>query len=378
MSVESDSPIDLSLSEEDLDHLTHQEKTIATDHFSKFSRYLYERGKEPKKNVGYASSSIRPIVRRVMQAAQQTCNEEASAIQLTVGDADQFIEALNEDTVLTQEGDPYTEGSKRKFVSALNAYFRFQGTEWESEITFSDNPTDSGTDPFTRTESEKLFEASIEYKSPPTYKNVSPEERDRWNAELAQYLNKPKAKVGPKDWSELQQSWKFPSLVSVSRDCASRAGWIEGLETNQVELKAGKIITPPEKAIKNNSCWENELSDRSITCLENWFEQRSNRPKYDDSDYVWLNREGNPYSSHNLNRLLRNLMDEAGIKPNGRILSWHSIRHSTGCYLYNQHKDLTIVADVLRQNSLEAAKRYAHPTPEMKKDAVEALQRGGL
>jgi site-specific recombinase XerD len=143
-------------------------------------------------------------------------------------------------------------------------------------------------------------------------------------------------------------------------------------------LEAGKIITPPEKAIKNDSCWENELSDRSITCLENWFEQRANRPKYDDSDHVWLNREGNPYNSHNLNRLLRNLMDEAGIKPNGRILSWHSIRHSTGCYLYNQHKDLTIVADVLRQNSLEAAKRYAHPTPEMKKDAVEALQRGGL
>ena len=374
MNAASRSPIDLSLSDEDLDHLTHQEKKIATDHFSKFSLYLYERGKEPKKNVGYAPSSIRPIARRVIQATQHTCNEDTSAIQLTVDDADQFIRALNEDTVLTQDGTPYAEGSKRKFVSALDAYFRFQGTEWESEITFNDNSTNSGADPFTRTEGEKLFKASIEYKSPPTYKNVSPEERDRWNAELAQYLNKPKAKVGPKDWSELQQSWKFPSLVSVSRDCASRAGWIEGLETNQVELKAGKIITPPKKAIKNNSWWDNELSDRSITCLENWFEQRANRPKYDNSDHVWLNREGNPYSSHNLNRLLRNLMHEAGIKPNGRILSWHSVRHSTGSYLYNQHKDLAIVAEVLRQNSLEAAKRYAHPLPETKKEAVEALQ----
>jgi hypothetical protein len=48
-----------------------------------------------------------------------------------------------------------------------------------------------------------------------------------------------------------------------------------------------------------------------------------------------------------------------------------------GMYVYNQHKDLKLVAEVLRQKSIEAATRYAHPTPETKKDAVEAIQGGG-
>ena len=69
---------------------------------------------------------------------------------------------------------------------------------------------------------------------------------------------------------------------------------------------------------------------------------------------------------------------KGGIQPNDRKLSWHSIRHSTGSYLYNQHKDLAIVAEILRQNTLEAARRYAHPLPETKKEAIEALQGGGL
>jgi site-specific recombinase XerD len=70
-------------------------------------------------------------------------------------------------------------------------------------------------------------------------------------------------------------------------------------------------------------------------------------------------------------------MEEAGIEANGRNLTWHSIRHSTGMYVYNQHKDLELVAEILRQKSLQAAKRYAHPTPETKRDVIESIQGGG-
>ena len=125
----------------------------------------------------------------------------------------------------------------------------------------------------------------------------------------------------------------------------------KGINKTGINLKTGRLTTPPEKAVKNDTSWDNELTDRSVTCLKEWFKQRSNRPKYDDSSHVWLTRESNPYNSHTLNPLLRNLMDEGGIQPNDRKLSWHSIRHSTGSYLYNQHKDLAIVAEILRQNT---------------------------
>lgn len=364
------------ISHEAIDHLNHQQRTIFTEMWEEFIHYLEVKGKNPKKKEGYAESSIRPLARRAYQTQQFVWEHKSRTAKLTPEYADQFVEALNQDTFTTSDGEPYSECSKRKFLSAIEAYFRFQGIDWTPEISFQDTPSDEGADAFTRAEREGLFDAASEYKSPPAYKNVSPEERDRWNAELAQFLGTPKSKIGPDDWAELQQFWKLPSLIAVALDCGCRAGMIERLETQQINLDAGRLITPSEKALKNDRSWDNELSDRSITCLRHWFRQRANRPKYDDSDHVWLNRQGNPYNSHTLNSLLQNLMDQADIKPNGRKLSWHSIRHSTGCYLYNKYNDLTIVAETLRQNTLEAARRYAHPTPETKKEAVESLQAG--
>ncbi|MFB6196822.1 MAG: tyrosine-type recombinase/integrase, partial [Halobacteriaceae archaeon] len=97
----------------------------------------------------------------------------------------------------------------------------------------------------------------------------------------------------------------------------------------------------------------------------------------DETTALWLNRERNRYNSKNLNDLLQNLMEEAGIDANGRKLTWHSIRHSTGMYVYDRERDLGIVAEILRHKSLEAARKYAHPTPETKKDVIESIQGGG-
>lgn len=362
------------LSDEIISHLNHQQKALFIEFWTEYIEYLLEKGKNPKKNEGYAESSIRPIARRVCQVQQFVWKNENLTTKLAPEYANNFVKALNQDTFIKGNGEPYSECSKRKFVSAIKTYFRFRKINWTPEIEFSDNPSDEGADEFTQSERNELFTAACEYQSPPTYKNVSPEERDRWNAKLAQYLGKPKAKIGPDDWEELRQFWKFSSLISVALDCGSRAGMIERLEMRQIDLDAGTLTTPPQKAIKNDLRWENELSDRSITCLKHWFKQRANRPKYDETDHIWLTRENTPYTSHTLNNLLRNLMAQAGIEPNGRKLSWHSIRHSTGCYLYNKYNDLTIVAETLRQSTLEAARRYAHPTRETKKEAVESLQ----
>jgi site-specific recombinase XerD len=69
-------------------------------------------------------------------------------------------------------------------------------------------------------------------------------------------------------------------------------------------------------------------------------------------------------------------MDEAGIEAENRTLTWHSIRHSTGMYVYNQERDLSLVAEILRHKSLESARKYAHPTPETKRNIVENLHGG--
>lgn len=216
----------------------------------------------------------------------------------------------------------------------------------------------------------------MENDSPPNYKNLSPEERERWKIYLAQKLGKPKGDISRDNWEELRQGWKIPSLVSAAQDGGMRAALIGRLTTDLVDLNAGQIAVPPEVAVKNDSSWQIELSNKSITLLEKWLEQRANKPKYDSSQKIWLNRNSNPYNSYTLNHLLSNLIEEAGIDQGERKLTWHSIRHSTGMYVYDEERDLALVAEILRHESLESAKQYAHPTPELKKDVVSSINGG--
>lgn len=371
-------PIDIEyLGEDSLDSLNYKQRVLFASFWESLIQFLREKGKNPKRNSGYAESNLPTVARRIHQVNEYCWENGPKSIKLSTDGATQFVEDLNDDQLLTNEGEPYAESSKRKFVEAIEAYFRFRGEDWDSPVDFGDGEYTAGSDPFRINERDALMESSLEYNTPPSYKNVSPEERDRWNTYLAQVLGKPKDEIGPDDWEELQKCWKIPSLISVSLDIGPRAALISRLTDDNIGSDNQTLHIDPETAVKNDRSWTNELSDRSATLLRRWLEQRANKEKYDDSDHIWLNRKGNPYDSKSLNRLLRNLIEEAGIDQSGRKLTWHSIRHSTGMYIYNEEKDIGLVAEILRQASLEAARTYCHPTPETKQDLLESIQGGG-
>lgn len=364
------------LGESSVNELNYRQKVLYNEFWGDFLTFLREEGKNPARCIGFEESSVRPISRRVHQIFECIWEDGPIVLQITPEHADQILKQLDEAEITTESGDEYDEESKRKFKNALEAVFRFLDEEWVPEISFSNKESSDNSDPFTKRERGLLFDEALDYKSPPTYSNVSPEERDRWNRHIAQYLGIPKDEISPSDWEELRRSWKVASIIATSLDAGWRVKMVQRLETTHLDLENEQIIIPAEDAVKNDKKWTVQLSTRSVKMLKRWLPQRSNQTKYDGSRALWLNREGNRYKGSNLNNLLQNLMEEAGIEANGRKLTWHSIRHSTGMYLYNQHKDLKLVAEVLRQKSLEAATRYAHPTPETKKDAVEAIQGG--
>jgi len=84
-----------------------------------------------------------------------------------------------------------------------------------------------------------------------------------------------------------------------------------------------------------------------------------------------LNQKGNPYSSKNLNYLLNQLLERAGIEAGNRKLVWYSFRKSTATYVQSEADDIT-TADVLRSTP-ENVKNYATPTPEEKRDILERI-----
>jgi integrase len=362
------------LSEDSLAALNYQQQLIFAEFWEQWLTWIREKGKKPARHIGYSASNVRPLARRVYQVFAYYWNWDKIILELTQEAADHYLEKVDRGDITTQRENEYAEPSKSKFRGALKAYFKYKGVDWTPEISFSKSEPANSSDPFTQRERELLLDAALEYKSPPTYANVTPEERDRWNAWIAQDLGKPKAEVTPEDWETLSRSWKIPSLISSALDAGWRAAMVDRLNVAQINKEKGKVIIPPGKAVKNDAEWKNELSTRTTKILRKWLSQRKNKEKYDDSAAVWLNRKGNRYNSKTLNRLLRNLMDNAGIEANGRKLTWHSIRHSTGMYLYERYGDLGIVAEVLRHQSLESARKYAHPTPESKQSAIEEIQ----
>lgn len=342
-------PEDSQQESREFDTLNERQTSIYLSVLERFEEYLREQGKVPRKSIGYAEDSIGPRVSRIQRVFDWLWESEEITTELSTEQADRFIEALDTDSYRAADGERYSEASKRKFRDTLENWFEFHDVEWEPTIRFTDDDATGDADPFSRAELRKLWQAALQYKSIPSYNNLSPTERDRWRAHIAQELGKPKDEVSPADWDAINQDWKIPSLIRTTRAAGWRPAMVAKLRVDWYDESTQTIHIPQGQAVKNDAAWAQALDDESAFALENWLEQRENLDKYEGREEIWLNRQGNPYQSGSLNTLLRNLMEDAGIEPYGRKLVWYSFRHSIGTYVYGEYKDLKIVAETLRQ-----------------------------
>lgn len=351
--------------------LNSRQREIYSSILAEFAEYLREKGKNPKKKKGY--SDVNERISRFHRVVKWAWNNEGPTTEFTADHADAAIEALADDSLCQLKGEPYSEGSKRKISNVLENWFEFRNVEWSPEINFTDSRAKNNADPYLKDELRQLWETSLKYKEIPKYNNLSPEDRDRWKAHIAQELGKPKEDVRPTDWDAINNDWKVPSLIRTAREAGWRPDIVGRMAVEWYDPDAQTIYIPEGKAPKNDSSWDQELSAEGALALDNWLEQRANQELYDGRKEIWLTREGNPYTSGTLNDLLDNLMDEAEINQRGRKLVWYSFRHSIGTYVYHEYHDLRAVAEVLRQNSTASADRYVHPLPELKQEVADLM-----
>jgi integrase len=86
------------------------------------------------------------------------------------------------------------------------------------------------------------------------------------------------------------------------------------------------------------------------------------------SEYVFVNPETkNPY--YDLKRAFNLLCKEANVKN----FVFHDIRHTAATRMVAAGIDLAVVREVLGHSDISTTMRYAHPVPEQKKKAIEAL-----
>lgn len=364
---------DSVVSEEQLSPLKDRQSEVYAAKLARFADYLEQKGKDPKRNEGYGDVTER--ISRFHRAVKWYWSQHQTKTEITTDDADEINCALEEDRFRKVKGDPFVTGTKRKLNDVLKNWFEFQDIEWSPEYEFSDGDAkkENQPDPYTRDELIQLWETSLTYKSIPSYNNLSSGERDRWKGHIAQELGKPKEQVVPDDWEQINNDWHVPSLIRTTRSQGWRPDLIGRLEVDWYDSADRAICIPKGEATKNDAPWRVELTDEGTLALDKWLDQRALMDLYDGRDEIWLTRKGNPYSSGPLNHLLRNLMDEAGIKSRGRKLVWYSFRHSIGTYVFDDTKSTMMVAEQLRQKSRASAEQYIHPLPEVKRDIANIM-----
>lgn len=338
------------------------------EHRRKLLQWLLHIGKDPQKAEGYAYNTVFNRSSRMDVFYRWVWDEEGRyTTQVTPDHADAYVQEL--------AYSDYSNAHKNNCLKALNMLFKWRHHElgeemWEPEMRFQAEKS-SPRDYLTREERAQIREAALEYGSVPKPENLSPSERSKWRAYLAQSLEKPKNKVTRDDWDRAND-WKIPSLVWVSLDTGLRPIEVERAVTRWVDTENGVLRIPKEDSSKNRDNWVVGLRDQTSDMLERWLDQRETYDKYKDTDKIWLTREGNAYQSRSLQYVLQKCCDIAGIDYEHRSMSWYAIRHSVGTYMTHE-EDLGAAGAQLRHKSVKTTMKYDQAPVEERKDALDRM-----
>lgn len=341
-----------------------------------FAEWMLRCGKDVEKNEPLAQSTAENYCSRVQSLYKRVWKAQGYTTRIEVEQAQAYFEMLYRDEIRDKNDEVYKGSTKRRHKDAVEKYFEFLALErggetWKCEFNFEENSTRT-RDYLLKNERKKLRDSVLEYGSIPAYGGLSPDERDRWKAHIAQKLGKPKHEVSPDDWERLNVSWKWVSLIWVTLDAGLRPCEVERAKLSWFRPSKGEIHIPRKEASKNREDWEVALRADTVDTLTQWLAERSNIGKYDSSDALWLNRQGNPYCSKTLNYHFHRLLELGEIGDENRNLTWYSIRHSTGTYM-NEEVGLAATGAQLRHKNLGTTRQYVHPPTDTRRKALNAI-----
>lgn len=334
-----------------------------------FLEWLTHSGKNPNRAEGYSRAVVENTAYRTDKFNRWVWqSNDGYTTNITQSHADSYVRHL--------AGMDASNSHKAKCVKALKRFYNWKGVhrggeKWSPDINFNEDSETQPQDYLTRTERIEIQEAALEYGSIPAYNTVTPRERSEWKQYLAQRFGKPIEDITREDW-ERANGWKVPSLVWVSLDTGLRPIEVERAKTSWVDVENGVLRIPKNHSAKNRENWIVGLRDQTTNALSRWLTERKQYSHYENSSKLWLTREGNPYGSHSLSYLLKQLADIAGIDSEHRQMTWYSIRHSTGTYM-TREDGLQATRDQLRHKSKKTTMRYDHTPIEDRKDALEQI-----
>ncbi|AGM10944.1 integrase [Halorubrum tailed phage 7] len=350
--------------------LTDRQLVDYKDQRVKFLSWLLNVGKNPHRASGYAPYTVYSDAYRTARFDKWVWQQhDEYKYPPDEQDAHDYIDHLTYSSKGQVENGKLQEG-----IEHLNKWLQHTTgePEWEFKVSFrSSSGNLEPRDYLSAEERRAVRQAALNAGNIPAYNSLSPAERRGWKQHISKILGKPYEDVTPEDWGEVD-GWEVTSLVWASLDAGFRPDEVGKAKVSWVDTENGVLRIPHEDSSKNEGNWTVTLTDRTTTALQRWLRERENRPRYDDSELLWLTSHGNPHGSKSLSRLIKRLCDEAGIDYENRQMSWYTIRHSVGTHMAH-HRDLKAAKSQLRHKSPKTTMQYDNVSVEDRRDALDKM-----
>ena len=345
----------------------------------RFDQWATTVGKDPKQGKGLAENTVDNYVHLLNQVLKYATRVDLEPA-ITPSVADAYLEFLSQDQITKCNGEPYSETSKRKRSDALEKYLLYRTLEhgeddWTPPVNFTDGYAD-GYDPINNEEVEQLVDAAEEYWSLKSYYSVSREERQRTKSLIAERKNTSADDVSPADWEKYDRSAKYSSLVKVAYEAGLIPEDINSASVSWIREDENMLVIPTTEGAKERELTKVALTEDAMSLLQDWLRERECYEKYDDSDRIWLNHDGNPFNSKSLCYRLQKLIDIADITPKNRNFVWYSLRKGIANEIRTRG-DEQEAADQLRHSSTDVFDYYADTSVEERRQTIEEIENGG-
>jgi integrase len=157
------------------------------------------------------------------------------------------------------------------------------------------------------------------------------------------------------------------AMVVVAVRTGMRLGELRGLRWGDLDLKAGRLVVRQSLTRqqfgtpKSGRSREIPLSTDTVKALQAHRHLRG--------ELVFCREDGKPLGKDQCNEILWRCCRLAGVRKVG----WHLLRHTFASHLAMRGVSLRAIQMLLGHSTVQMTERYAHLSPDVRRDAVELL-----
>lgn len=161
---------------------------------------------------------------------------------------------------------------------------------------------------------------------------------------------------------------EWSAMATVAVKTGLRLGELLALKWRDVDLKAGRIVVRAtrwggeDNSPKGGRKREVDLGDKAIAAFKGH--------KHLRGPYVFCHDDGTPLTHAEVKRVVPAACQRAGL---AKRLTWHDLRHTYASQMVMRGAPLKTVQELLGHATIEMTMRYAHLSPDTRREAVRLL-----